>query len=88
MIAMWQSKVAPSQLTGAISLLIPIKDIRCYLRICLAPTPACIRLPAAFEEKREKVSSLPCCPSLENLFWWKQWMILRTPVSPEQKESG
>lgn len=27
---MWQIKVAPSQLTGAISLLIPIKDISCY----------------------------------------------------------
>lgn len=32
-IAMWQVKVAPSQLTGAFSLLILIKDISCYLRI-------------------------------------------------------
>lgn len=32
-IALWQVKVAPSQLTGAFSLLILIKDISCYLRI-------------------------------------------------------
>lgn len=32
-IAMWQIKVTPSQLRGAFSLLIPIKDISSYLRI-------------------------------------------------------
>lgn len=67
-IAMWQSKVAPSQLTGAISLLIPIKDVRSYLRIWLL---GCLHHPSSgylqLSKKREKGLLLSLLPVLGEL---------------------
>ena len=83
---MWQIKQAPSQLTGAGSLVIPIKDISYYLRIWqLGHLHHTSSGSLKLLKKRRKRSLSSLLLILGELTSVKHWVTLRLSLPPEEK---